>query len=99
MSEYKVDLSSWERKELYEHFLHTEKPFWSVTFRADVTELKRYARECHLSFYHVMVWAVSEAMNRTDAFLYTIRPDGIWTNGIPVLPICLKTVPCSVSRL
>ncbi|MDO4192899.1 MAG: CatA-like O-acetyltransferase [Erysipelotrichaceae bacterium] len=78
MSEYKVDLSSWERKELYEHFLHTEKPFWSVTFRADVTELKRYARECHLSFYHVMVWAVSEAMNRTDAFLYTIRPDGIW---------------------
>ncbi len=78
MSDIKIELETWERKEVYEHFLHTEKPFWSVTFRADVTELKQYSREHHLPFYPVMVWAVSEALNRTEAFLYAIRPDGIW---------------------
>ncbi|MBE6121240.1 MAG: chloramphenicol acetyltransferase [Erysipelotrichaceae bacterium] len=78
MTERKIDFESWERKELYNHFLHTEKPFWSVTFRADVTKLRRYAKTHRLPFYFVMVWAVTEAMNRTDAFLYTIREDGIY---------------------
>ncbi len=49
------------------------QPFYTVTFRQDVSELYQYTKKHGLSFYEGMIWACTEAMNRVDAFRFTIR--------------------------
>jgi len=67
-----VDLESWPRREIYEFFSPLANPFYSVTFRLDVTELYRYVKEKGLSFYYSLIWLCTRAVNRTEAFSYAI---------------------------
>jgi chloramphenicol O-acetyltransferase type A len=69
----KIDLECWDRREIFDFFSPLSNPFYSVTFRLDVTELYRFCRERGLSFYYTMVFLVTRAVNGTEAFLYTIR--------------------------
>ena len=68
-----VDLSSWPRREIYAFFSGISDPFYSVTFRLDVTELRRYTKERGLSFYHSMIWLCTRALGRVEAFSYALR--------------------------
>ena len=67
-----IDINSWPRKEIFDFFSATEKPFFSLSFRMDVSPVRRFAKERGLSFYYCMVWLVTEAMNRVKAFRYTV---------------------------
>ena len=67
-----VNMAAWPRKEIFDFFSHTERPFYSVSFRLDVAVARRFARARGLSFYYAMVWLVTEAVNRVEAFRYTI---------------------------
>ena len=78
MTDRKIDYESWPRRELYEHFKMTPKPFWSVVYEEDVTEVLAFSRAQHISFYYAMIRVVSEALNSVPAFRYTIRRDGIY---------------------
>ena len=69
----KIELARWDRREIYEFFSPLSHPFYSVTFRLDVTELYRFCHGRGLSFYYVLIWLVTRAVNETEAFLYTIR--------------------------
>lgn len=69
----KIDLETWERREIFDFFSPLSHPFYVVCFRLDVTELYRFCEERELSFYHAMVWLVTRAVNETEAFLYTMR--------------------------
>ena len=69
----KVDMSRWERAELFEFFSAVSHPFYSVTFRVDVTNLYRYVKERHLSFYYALGYLVMDAVNSVKNFRYTIR--------------------------
>lgn len=69
----KIDREHWDRREIFEFFSPLSQPFYAVTFRLDVTELCRFCKERCLSFYYAMVWLVTQAVNGTEAFLYTIR--------------------------
>ena len=69
----KIDLSRWERAELFEFFSAVSHPFYSVTFRVDVTNLYRYVKERHLSFYYALGYLVTDAVNSVKNFRYTIR--------------------------
>ena len=40
-----VDKSAWPRRELFEFFSPMSQPFFSVTFRQDVTRLYQFAKE------------------------------------------------------
>ena len=77
----KIDMSTYPRREAYEHFSRVDWPFYSVTFQADVTAAADFARARGLSFYGVMIWAVSRAVNRVDAMLLTIRDGALWKLG------------------
>lgn len=72
------DIENWERREIYEFFSSVDQPFYSVTFRLDVTKLRRYAHAHGLSFYLALTYLVTEAMNSVSEFLLTIR-DGVLT--------------------
>ena len=65
-----VDFASWPRREIYEFFSPISNPFYSVTFRLDVTKLHRYTKAKGLSFYHSLIWLCTRAMERVEAFSY-----------------------------
>lgn len=64
----KIDMSSWPRRELYNFFSSVSDPFFSVTFRVDVTRLYDFAKQNGLSFYRSLVFLVTKAINSVEAF-------------------------------
>ena len=68
-----IDMNTWPRREIYDFFSPISNPFYSVTFTLDVTNLCRYVKERGLSFYYGLVYLCTQAVNRVDAFLYTIE--------------------------
>ncbi len=69
----RIDPAGWDRREIFDFFSPLSNPFYSVTFRLDVTELYRACKARGLSFYYAMIWFVTRAVNETEAFLYTLR--------------------------
>ena len=68
-----IDMSTWPRREIYDFFSPISNPFYSVTFTLDVTNLYRCVKERELSFYYALVYLCTQAVNRVEAFLYTIE--------------------------
>ena len=69
--DYKViDYASWPRREMYEFFSAADQPFYNVAFRLDVTRAYNFAKEHSLSFYMVMTYLVTKAINSVEAFRY-----------------------------
>ena len=68
-----IDMNTWPRREIYDFFSPISNPFYSVTFTLDVTNLYRYVKERELSFYYALVCLCTRAVNRVEAFLYTIE--------------------------
>ena len=63
----------WERKELFEFFSRVSNPFYSVTFRLDVTRLYDWCKARGLSFYYSLIWFSTKAFNETEAFSFVLR--------------------------
>ena len=63
----------WERKELFDFFSGVSDPFYSVTFRLDVTQLYEHCKARGLSFYYALVYLSARAINETPAFSYALR--------------------------
>ena len=74
-----IQYQQWERRPVYEFFSGMSNPFYSVSFRQDVTGLYRYTKAHHLSFYKAMIWACTEALNGIPAFRTAMQ------DGAPVL--------------
>ena len=68
-----IDYENWPRRELYEHFLGVSDPFYSVTYRQDVTKLCGYCKAHKLSFYLSLTYLVTKAVNAVENFRYTIE--------------------------
>ena len=68
----KISLDTWKRREIFEFFSKMSDPFYSVTFNLDVTEVYGYAKQNGLSFYYAMVYLVTKAINRVEAFRYAL---------------------------
>lgn len=67
-----IDVESWDRREIYKLFSQSDFPFYSVTTSVDVTDVKKFAKQQGISFYHVMIWAVTRAVNNVPAMLMRI---------------------------
>ena len=74
----KIELSNWPRAELFQFFSAVSQPFYSVTFRVDVTNLHRYTKQNGLSFYYTLGYLVTDAINAVENFRYTIRNGEIY---------------------
>ena len=74
----RIEPENWDRREIFSFFSPLSHPFYSVTFRLDVTGLCRFCKERGLSFYYAMIFLVTHAVNATEAFLYTIRDGEIF---------------------
>lgn len=47
-----IGIENWERKDIYGLFRHLDFPFYYVSFRVDLTNLKRFTVDNGLSFYY-----------------------------------------------
>ena len=74
----KIDSTTWPRAELFQFFSAVSQPFYSVTFRVDVTDLHRYTKEHGISFYYALGYLVTDAVNAVENFRYTIRNGEVW---------------------
>lgn len=72
-----LDKETWPRKEIYEFFSRIDYPFYSVTLPLDVTNIRAFARAQGLSFYHLLIWACTKALNRLPAFRLRIRGEDL----------------------
>lgn len=72
-----VDRAAWPRRELFDFFSAMSQPFYSVTFRQDVTRLYAFAKENRLSFYHSLVCLCTKAVNQVEAFRYALRGEDL----------------------
>lgn len=63
-----IDRATWPREGHYRFFAPMSHPFYSLTFPVDVTALRRYVKENHLSFYAALVFLVTKAMEDVEAF-------------------------------
>lgn len=74
-----IDVLTWERREAYDFFSQLKDPFWTASFTLDITEARQYARWHGCSLYLVLVWTLSNAVNKVENLRYAIK------DGKPVL--------------
>ena len=72
-----IDLSTYPRREHFEHFLTMEDPFVYLTSQVDVTDWQVRRRQAGAPFFLSFQYAVVQAANRVPAFRQRIRGEGI----------------------
>ena len=72
-----LDQSRWERKEIFDFFSRLEYPFYAVTLPVEVTPVRTFARENQVSFYYMMIWLCTKALNQVPAFRLRVRGDQV----------------------
>ena len=72
-----VDRAAWSRRELFDFFSPMSQPFFSVTFRQDVTRLYAFTKESGLSFYYSLIYLCTQAVNQVEAFRYALRGEDL----------------------
>ena len=76
--EQRIDRKDWNRNAHDKLFARLEVPFYSITFRLDVSEAAAYAKRRGVSFYATMIWATMKAVNGVEAFRYELRGDDVY---------------------
>lgn len=73
----RIDKATWDRREIFELFSKTDYPFYSVTIPIDVTNVKNTAKNKGLSFYFLMVWICTKAINSVSEFRVRVRGEEV----------------------
>ena len=79
MNYRKIDIDTWERRDLFKLYTTDLKIVMNMTVDVDVTALVRYVKSRGMRFYPTMIWVVSKIMNAHDEYRYTLRDSGeLW---------------------
>ena len=72
-----LDIDSWNRKELYEHFRTLVDPTFAVVVDVDVTIAYNLVKKTDTSFFVKYLHACMKAINAIENFKYRIEDDKI----------------------
>ncbi len=64
----RIDLDKYERKEHFDHYLHTVPCFYSMTANIDITHLKAYIKEQQYKIYPTLIYAITRVANDHKEF-------------------------------
>ena len=70
MEYQKIDLSTWDRGELFAFYIEKMRIVMSLTVDVDVAPLAAFVHQNGLKFYPAMIWTVSRVINAHDEFKY-----------------------------
>ena len=68
-----IDQNTWDRKEIFDLFSAADYPFYSITILVDVTKVKEVSKNKGISFYYLMIWVCTKAVNSVPNFLLRVR--------------------------
>jgi chloramphenicol O-acetyltransferase type A len=71
-----IDLASWPRRELFEHYRLRTPCTYSLTVELDVTELVSALRDSRCKTYATQIWAIASVVNRHEEFRLTLDDRG-----------------------
>ena len=72
-----VNMDTWKRAEIFNFYQNVDYPFFSVSFKVDITKFVQRLKDASLPFYHSMIFAVATAANNIDAFRYRVVGDDV----------------------
>lgn len=87
-----IDLSIWQRRQIFELFSGCDWPFYALSFPLDVTRLKAYTKREGLSFYYTLSWLLTKGMEQQEAFLIRIRQGRLIVLD-ELMPSCTDMTP------
>jgi chloramphenicol O-acetyltransferase type A len=76
--EKRIERENWRRNGHDRLFARLEVPFYSLTWRVDVTGAASYAKRRGIPFYATMIWCTMKALNDVEAFRYELRGDEVY---------------------
>ena len=76
MEYQKINLSTWDRGELFAFYIEKMRIVMSLTVDVDVAPLAAFVHQNGLKFYPAMIWTVSRVINAHDEFKYGWDADG-----------------------
>lgn len=76
MNYTKIDVESWERRDLFKLYTNELKIVMNMTVDVDITNFITQIKRSGLRFYPTMIWIVSRIMNARDEFKYCLTQDG-----------------------
>ena len=76
MNYTKIDIESWERRDLFKLYTGELKIVMNMTVDVDITTLIKRIKAKGLRFYPTMIWVVSRLMNARDEFKYHLTEEG-----------------------
>jgi len=71
-----IDVSTWVRREHFEHYRSRVPCTYSVTAELDVTAFVSAAREAGRKTYPSQIWAIASVVNRHEEFRITLDAEG-----------------------
>ena len=71
-----LDLTTWPRRELFEHYRHRNPCTYAITTEADVTAMRNALRDTGRKTYPAQIWALATVVNRHQEFRMTLDEDG-----------------------
>lgn len=80
----KIDVSVWERREHYEHFMNRLRCNYSMTVNIDITELLSFIKERKIRLYPAMIYIFSIVVNNHREFRMAHNAE----NAIGYFDIC-----------
>lgn len=81
-----VNLESWNRRELYEHYHKTVPCGYSMTANLSVGELLKNVKEKGIKFYPAMLYLLMRVCNRHEEFRMVMNEEGnpaVWPQVVP----------------
>lgn len=74
----KIDISRWERKEIYNFFKDYEEPYYGITRELECSAALNFAKQKGISFFLYYLYLTLKAVNQTEAFKYRIEGDELY---------------------
>ncbi|WP_173923093.1 CatA-like O-acetyltransferase [Agromyces sp. Marseille-P2726] len=71
-----IDLSTWPRRETFEHYRERVPCTYAITVEIDVTELVAALRRTGRKTYVAQIWAIADAVNRRPEFRMAVTDAG-----------------------
>lgn len=72
----KINIESWERKDLFKLYTNDLKIVMNMTVDVDITHLHSLIKANGLRFYPTFIYVVARLMNARDEFKYHLTEDG-----------------------
>lgn len=71
-----IDLSTWNRKEYFDHYLHEVPCFYSMTLNLNITHLHKAIKAKNIKLYPVTIYLLSLIVNQHEEFRMAIDKNG-----------------------